>query len=90
MLGGSQQAVDYGNQGDVSLDRFEIPQLILVQPFVLAFLVIDFHGPAMAIDTGDPRRMPEQAVADQEEGGVRQIGLAIIDDQPVFSKVGIR
>ena len=31
----------------------EVPQLILVQPFGLAFLVIDFHRPAMATNPGD-------------------------------------
>jgi hypothetical protein len=30
MLGGTQQAVDYGDQGNVSLNCLEVPQLILI------------------------------------------------------------
>src|SRR3990172_291435 len=69
------------------LDGAEAPQLILVQPFVLAFLVIDFHRPAVAANTGDAGRMPKQAVADEKGRVVREVSLAIVDDQALFTKV---
>ena len=69
------------------LDGAEVPQLILVQPFGLAFLVVDFNGPAMAPNTGDACRLPHQAVADEKDGAVRQVSLAMIDDQALFAEV---
>jgi hypothetical protein len=48
----------------MSLNTTEVPQLILIQPFRLAFFVIDFNGPAVASNTGDARSLPYQAVAD--------------------------
>ena len=38
------------------------PLLILIQPLGLAFLVIDFHGPTMAVDAGDAWGLPGQAI----------------------------
>jgi hypothetical protein len=66
VLGCTQEGVDHGDKGDMALDRPEVPQLILVQSFCLAFLVIDFHGPAMASDASDASGVPDQAVADIE------------------------
>ena len=71
MLGGSQDAVDHGNQGDMALNGAEVAQLILIQPFGLAFLVIDFNGPAVAANAGDACGVPVQAVADEKGGVVR-------------------
>ena len=68
------------------LDGAEVPQLILVQPFGLAFLVVDFNGPAMAPNAGDARGLPHQAVADVEDGIVRQIRLTMVDDQALFTE----
>jgi len=42
--GSTQETVDHGDQGDVSFHGAEVPQLILVKPFGLAFFVIDFNG----------------------------------------------
>ena len=58
MLGGTQHAVDHGNQGDMSFDSAEVPQLILVQPFGFAFFVIDFNGPTMATNARDAGCLP--------------------------------
>jgi hypothetical protein len=71
----------------MSFNGLEIPYLILVQPFLLALLVIDFNGPAVAIDACDPRRLPVQAVGHQEHGFVRQVSLAMVDHQAMFAKV---
>ena len=68
------------------LDGAEVPQLILVQPFGLAFLVVDFNGPAMATNTGDACRLPHQAVADEKDGAVRQVSPVMIDDQALFTE----
>ena len=54
----------------MALDGAEVSQLIVVQPFRLAFLVIDFNGPAMAANTRDAGRLPHQTVADEEGRGV--------------------
>lgn len=50
----------------MSLNRLEVPQLILVQPFGLPLFMIDFNGPAVTSDAGDARRLPIQAVRDIE------------------------
>jgi hypothetical protein len=63
VLGCAQQAVHDGDQGDMPFDGAEVPQLILVQPFRLAFLVVDFNGPEVATNAGDPRGLTHQAVA---------------------------
>src|SRR3989337_1291374 len=62
MLGGAQQTVNLSDQGDMAFNRLEVPQLILVQPFGLAFFMIDFNGPAVAPDTGDARSLPPETV----------------------------
>src|SRR5512139_892892 len=69
------------------LNGAEVPQLILIQPFGLAFLVIDFHRPAMASNAGDAGSMPGQAVANVKGWIVREIRLAIVDHQALSSKV---
>ena len=70
----------------MTLDGAEVPQLILVQPFGLAFLVVDFNGPAMAPNAGDARRLPHQAVADVKDGIICQIRPAMVDNQALFTK----
>jgi len=37
----------------MTFDGAEVPQLILIQPFRLAFLVIDLNGPAVATNARD-------------------------------------
>src|SRR3990172_12294722 len=69
----------------MTLDGTEIPQLILIQPFGLAFLVIDFNGPAMASNTRDACRLPDQTVTHEKCRGVRQIRLTIVNDQTLFA-----
>jgi hypothetical protein len=68
------------------LNGAEVPQLILVQPFGLAFLVVDFNGPAMVPNAGDASSLPDQAVAAVEDGIVCQIRLTMVDDQPLFTE----
>ena len=58
MLSCTQHAIDHGNQGDMSLDSVEAPQLVLIQPLSLAFFVIDFNGPAMTANTSDASCLP--------------------------------
>jgi len=81
VLGGAQQAVDNGDESDMSFHGSEVPKLILVQPFGLAFLVIDFHGPPMTVDAGDACGLPRQAIRDQAHRRVGQIGLAMVDHE---------
>ena len=50
MLGGTQQAIDCGDQGNMSLNGLKVPQLILVKPFGLSLFAIDFNRPAVASD----------------------------------------
>ena len=64
VLAGSQWTVNNGNQCNMSLDSVEVPKLILVQAFILAFLVIDFHRPAITTFPCDVSSPPYQAVAD--------------------------
>ena len=87
VLSGSQHAVGHGNQSDMSFDSAKAPHLILVQPFRFAFLVIDFHGPAMATNTSDAFCLPTEAVADEIGRIVRQVRLAMVDDQALFAVV---
>jgi len=68
------------------LNGAEVPQLILIQPFGLAFLVVDFNGPAMASNASDAWRLPYQTVADEKDGIVCQIRLAMVDDQALFAE----
>ena len=71
----------------MACNRLKVPQLILVQPFSFALLMIDFDGPAVASDTRNAGRLPLQAVGDIEDGVVGEVGLAMIDDQALFAKV---
>ena len=48
----------------------EVPHLILVQPLLLALLVIDFNGPAVAADARDTNGLPNQAIRVVEAGRV--------------------
>src|SRR5947208_12001052 len=67
--------------------RLEVPHLILIQPLRFAFFVIDFNGPAMASDAGEPPSLPVQFVRDEIGGRIREISLAMIDDQALLPKV---
>src|SRR4030065_369543 len=71
----------------MALNGAEVPQLILIQPFGLAFLVVDFNGPAVTANARDPGRLPDQAVADEKSRIVREVSLGIIDDQALLAKV---
>ncbi len=72
---------------DMSFDSAKAPHLILVQPFRFAFLVIDFNGPAMAANASDAFCLPTEAVADEIGRIVRQVRLAMVDDQALFAIV---
>ena len=87
MLGCTQYAIDDGDQANVSLDGLQVPHLILVEPFGLTLLVINFNGPAVASNARDARRLPVQAVRDKENRAITQVRLAVIDDQPLPAKV---
>src|SRR6266699_2871450 len=67
--------------------RLEVPHLILIQPLRFAFFVIDFNGPAMASDAGEPPSLPVQLVRDEIGGRIRESSLAMIDDQALLAKV---
>ena len=71
----------------MALNGAEMPQLILIQPFGLAFLVVDFNGPAVTANACNPGRLPDQAVADEKGRIVREVSLGIIDDQALFAKI---
>lgn len=71
----------------MSFNAPEVPQLILIQPFRLPFLVIDFNGPAVAPNPGDPRHLPDQAIADEKNGRVGQVRLPMVDHQTLLPKV---
>jgi hypothetical protein len=88
MLGGTQQAVDYSDQGNGSLNGLEVPQLIPVPPFGLPLFVIEFNGPAVASDASDTRRLPPQAVGDVEDRAIAPVRLAMVDDQTLPAKFG--
>ena len=86
MLCCTQYAIDHGNQGDMSFNGAEAPHLILVQPFGLAFFVIDFNRPAMTANAGDALCPPDQTVADVEGRFVLQVSLTMVNDQALFAK----
>ena len=77
--GGAQQGVGHGHQGDVFADRLKVPYLILRDPVGLAFLVIDFHRPAMPSDAGGG--VPGEAIGDEKPGVIRQVLLLVVEDQ---------
>jgi hypothetical protein len=43
----------------MSLNRLEVPQLILVQPFGFTLFMVNFNGPAMMSDAGDAGRLSD-------------------------------
>ena len=67
--------------------RLKIPDLILIQSINFALFVIDFNGPAVASDARDPLGLPVQLVGHQEHGGIRKVGLSVVDDQALLPKV---
>ncbi len=69
------------------LRRLEIADLILIEPIGFALLVIDFIGPAMASDSRDAECVPIQTIGHEELAGVRQVGLAMIEHQPLLPEV---
>ena len=80
MLGCSQETVGHGDQGDMFFNRLEIPYLMLIETFGLAFFMIDFNRPAMASNSGDATRLPIQAIRNKQARGIRQVGLLVVDD----------
>jgi hypothetical protein len=73
----------------MALDGREVPQLILIQPFGLAFLVVDFNGPAVAADARC-RALAKPSGWTSADRVVRQISPAIVDHQALFAKVMMR
>ncbi len=71
----------------MTLNSIEVPYLILVQTFFLAFLVIDLYRPAMTSYPGDASSLPIQAVADEKSWVVLQVSLGMIDDQALSAKI---
>src|SRR4029453_15506137 len=67
--------------------RLEVPYLILIQPIRFPLFVIDFNGPAMASDAGDPPGLPLQLVTNEVSGRLGKLSLAMMDDQAVLAKV---
>ena len=68
-------------------DCLKVPYLILVQPLGLAFLVIDFHRPAVTTDASDANGLPMQAVRVVKDRRVREVWLAKIDNDSLFAKI---
>jgi hypothetical protein len=62
VLGCTQSARGDGDQRDMPGYRLEVPHLILIEPIRFALFMIDFNGPAMASDAGDPSGLPLQLV----------------------------
>ena len=71
----------------MSRNGLKVPYLILVQSLRLAFLIIDFNGPAVTPATSDACSLPNQAVRIVKTGRIGQVGLAVIDNQPLLTKV---
>jgi hypothetical protein len=87
VLGCSQQAVGDGDQRDMPIYRLKVPDLILLESISFALFVIDFNGPAVASDARNPLGLTVQLVGHQEHGGIRKVGLSVVDDQAWFPKV---
>ena len=51
--------------------RLEVPHLIRIEPIRFPLFVIDFNGPAMASDAGDPPGLPLQLVTNEVSGRIR-------------------
>jgi len=81
VLGRSQPARGDGDQRDRPIYRVKVPHLILIESIRFALFVIDVNGPAVASDARDPLGWPVQLVGHQARGRIRQVGLAVVDDQ---------
>ena len=62
VLGCSQQAIGDGDQCEMPRYRLKVPDLILIESISFALFVIDFNGPAVTSDTGDPLGLPVQFI----------------------------
>src|SRR5271157_984733 len=71
----------------MSFDGRKVPELILIQPFSLAFFVIDFDGPAVASNAGNTRRLPNEAIADEKNGIIGKVSPTMVDNQALFAVV---
>lgn len=67
--------------------RLKVPHVILIEPIRFALFMVDFNGPAMASDAGDPPGLPLQLVRDEVGSCIGEISLAMIDDQTMLAKV---
>ena len=64
----------------------KVPQLILVKALSFALFIVYFNGPAVAANGGDAFGLPAQAIADVENGFVRQVSVAEVDHQALFAE----
>jgi hypothetical protein len=87
VLGCPQHAVSDGDQGNMPGYCLEVPHVILIEPIRFACFVIDFTGPAMASDAGDPPGLPLELVREARGSCIRESSLAVIDDHPLLAKV---
>lgn len=46
----------------------KVPNLVLIEPIRFALFVIDFNGPAMTSDAGDPPSLPFQLITEVVNG----------------------
>jgi hypothetical protein len=81
VLGGTQYARGDGDTGAMPGYRRTVPPLRRIVPIRVPRFVIDFHGPAMASDAGDPCGLPRQLVRDAVGRGSGERNLARLDDQ---------
>jgi hypothetical protein len=84
VLGCSQQAGGDGDQREMPIDRRKVPDLTLIESISLARFVRDVNGPAVASDAREPLGVPVPWVGHQAQGGIRQVGLAVVDDQALL------
>ena len=70
VLGGTPSALGHGAQCARPGYRLAGPSLLLLQPIRFPFFVIDFNGPAMASDAGDPPGLPLQLVTNEISGRI--------------------
>lgn len=87
VLGYAQSALGDGDPPHRLVYGLNVPTLILIEAISVALFVIDFNGPAVASDARDAVRVPVQCGGDEERGGIRQIRVAMGDDEPLLPNV---